>query len=245
MLHPRAFVLDWRPAVVTVFVTLGFTACGQAPPTALEAEPSSGTNQSSPGDRAIEAHRPRVVALGDSLTAGLGLEPHEAYPARLQERLDTAGYHFQIVNAGVSGDTSAGGLRRLEWALDEGADLLIVALGGNDGLRGLPVDQMKDNLSQIITSARAQGTEVVLAGMEAPPNFGAAYTAAFRDVYRQLAREHDIVLVPFLLEGVAGMADLNQADGIHPNAEGATRVAEHLWPAVESLVQRVATDDAQ
>ena len=245
MLHWRTFVFDWKPALATAVVTCGLAACGQAPPTALQAEPSFGINEASPGGRAVDAHGPRVVALGDSLTAGLGLEPHEAYPARLQERLDAVGYHIQVENAGVSGDTSAGGLRRLEWAMDGGADLLIVALGGNDGLRGLPVDQMKDNLAQIITTANTKGVEVLLAGMEAPPNFGAAYTAAFRDVYHQLAREHDIVLVPFLLEGVAGVAHLNQADGIHPNAEGAARVAEHLWPAVESLVQRVATDDGQ
>lgn len=231
--------------MATVFVMCGLAGCGQAPPTAQQAEPSFDAGQPHPGGRVIEAQGQRVVALGDSLTAGLGLESHEAYPARLQERFDAAGYQIQMVNAGVSGDTSAGGLRRLEWALDGSADLLIVALGGNDGLRGLPVDQMRNNLDQIITSARAKGVEVLLAGMEAPPNFGAAYTAAFREVYHQLAREHDIVLVPFLLEGVAGVASLNQADGIHPNAEGAARVAEHLWPTVESLVQRVATDDGQ
>ena len=219
----------------------GLSACGQAPPAPAQAEPSLVSDHSSRADRPFEADAPRVVVLGDSLTAGLGLAATEAYPARLQERLDAAGYHIQIVSAGVSGDTTAGGLRRLEWALDGGAEVLIVALGGNDGLRGLPVDQMKENLSQIITTAKARGVEVLLAGMEAPPNFGEVYTAAFRDVFRQLAREHTVAFVPFLLEGVAGVPDLNQSDGIHPNAEGASRVAEHVWRAVEPLVQRVAT----
>jgi len=203
------------------------------------------SDQSSGLGRPVEANAPRLVVLGDSLTAGLGLAATEAYPARLQERLAAAGHRLHIVNAGVSGDTTAGGLRRLEWALDGDVEMLIVALGGNDGLRGLPIDQMKDNLGEIITTANARGVEVLLAGMEAPPNFGEAYTAAFRDVYHQLAREHDVVLVPFLLEGVAGVLNLNQSDGIHPNAVGAARVAEHLWPAVESLVLRRASDDGQ
>ena len=237
--------LHWRRAAVIAIAAAGLSACGQAPPDPAQAEPSLVSDRSLHADRPFEADAPRVVVLGDSLTAGLGLAATEAYPARLQERLDAAGYHIQIVSAGVSGDTTAGGLRRLEWALDGGAEVLIVALGGNDGLRGLPVDQMKENLSQIITTAKARGVEVLLAGMEAPPNFGEVYTAAFRDVFQQLAREHAVAFVPFLLKGVAGVPDLNQSDGIHPNAEGAARIAEHVWPAVEPLVQRVAPGDGQ
>ena len=242
MLQRRTWAFDWRQAAAIAIATASLAACGQAPPAAAQAEPSLVSDLSARPARTVGANVPRLVALGDSLTAGLGLAADEAYPARLQERLDVAGYHLQIVNAGVSGDTTAGGLRRLEWALDGDAEVLIVALGGNDGLRGLPVDQMKNNLSQIISTATARGVEVLLAGMEAPPNFGEAYTAAFRDVFHQLAREHNVELVPFLLEGVAGVPELNQSDGIHPNAEGATRVAEHLWPAVESLVQQVVDD---
>lgn len=181
---------------------------------------------------------PRIVALGDSLTAGLGLSTDEAYPARLQKRLDDEGYRLQVVNAGTSGDTTAGGRRRLDFAMEGAADVrvLIVALGGNDGLRGLPVDQMKDNLSQIIVSGRERGARVLLAGMEAPPNFGSAYTGAFRAVFSELVVDHDVVYVPFLLEGVAGVPELNQADGIHPNAEGAERVAAHLWSALRPML---------
>lgn len=248
MLQRKMWAFDQRRAVAIVIViaAAGLSACGQAPPAVAEAAPSLVFDGSSRAGGSVERDVPRLVVLGDSLTAGLGVTASEAFPARLQERLDTAGYHLQIVNAGVSGDTTAGGLRRLEWALNGDSETLglIVALGGNDGLRGLPVDQMTENLSQIITTAQAQGVEVLLAGMEAPPNFGEAYTAAFRNVFVRLAREHDVPLVPFLLEGVAGVPDLNQPDGIHPNVEGAARVAEHLWPAVKSLVARVAVDDA-
>ena len=245
-MSPRSTrTFHWRGAAAIAIAAAGLSACGQTPPGAALAEPSLVHDGSSRADRPFAGDVPRLVVLGDSLTAGLGLAATEAYPSRLQERLDAAGYQLQIANAGVSGDTTAGGLRRLEWALNGGADVLIVALGGNDGLRGLPVDQMKENLGQIITTAKARGAEVLLVGMEAPPNYGEVYTAAFRDAFHQLAREHDVALVPFLLEGVAGVPDLNQSDGIHPNAEGATRVAEHLWPAVETLVQQVATGDGQ
>ena len=179
----------------------------------------------------------RIVAFGDSLTAGLGLPAEEAYPARLQERLAAAGYRGRVVNAGVSGETTAGGLRRMDWALEGDIEILILALGGNDGLRGLPVDQMRENLARMIAAARGSGARVLLAGMEAPPNFGTDYADRFRSVFEQLAAEFEVAFVPFLLEGVAGIAELNQADGIHPNADGAERVAAHIWSALEPMLQ--------
>ena len=179
---------------------------------------------------------PLIVALGDSLTAGFGLSPVEAYPERLQERLDEAGYRMRIVNAGVSGDTTAGGLRRLDWALMGDVRVLILALGANDGLRGLPVEQMKDNLSKIIVSALDRGVFVLLAGMEAPPNFGSSYTEQFRRVFLELDTEHDVSFVPFLLEGVASRLEFNQSDGIHPNAAGAELIAEQLWTYLEPVI---------
>ena len=179
----------------------------------------------------------RIVTFGDSLTAGLGLPAEEAYPARLQERLDSAGYRGRVVNAGVSGETTAGGLRRMDWALEDDVQILILALGGNDGLRGLPVDQMRDNLARMIAAARAGGAEVLLAGMEAPPNFGTDYANRFRGVFAQLAAEFEVVFLPFLLDGVAGVTELNQADGIHPNTEGADRVAAHVWSALEPMLR--------
>lgn len=187
--------------------------------------------------RSEASQAPRVVVLGDSLTAGLGLDPKEAYPAVLQRMLQDHGYAFDVVNAGVSGDTSADGLRRVNWALDGNVQVLVLALGANDGLRGLPPAQMKDNLQRIITQARQRGIAVVLAGMEAPPNFGERYTDEFRAVFRDLANTNHLAFIPFLLEGVAAVPRLNQADGIHPTARGAVMVAETIWPTLEKMIQ--------
>ena len=180
---------------------------------------------------------PRMVVLGDSLTAGLGIPVEQAYPALLQRKVKDSGYALEVINAGVSGDTSADGLRRTNWALEGDVRLLIVALGANDALRGLPPSQMKDNLQGIIHRARQRGIPVLLVGMEAPPNYGEQYAAAFRQVYQDLSRENKVPLVPFLLEGVAGIANLNQPDGIHPTAAGAARMADHLWPDVKKMIE--------
>jgi acyl-CoA thioesterase-1 len=176
--------------------------------------------------------------LGDSLTAGLGLPTDQAYPSLLQQKLKAEGYDLEVVNAGVSGDTSADGLRRTNWALEGDVRLLILALGANDGLRGLPPEQMKENLQAIIHRARQRGIPVLLAGMEAPPNYGEQYGRAFRQVFRDLARENKLVFVPFLLQGVAGVPDLNQADGIHPTSAGAARIADLLWPDVKKMLTK-------
>jgi acyl-CoA thioesterase-1 len=230
----------------TVFIlllgaSLGW-GCGG---TAEEREASASTPAVSaerPAARsAPKASRPRVVVLGDSLTAGLGLPETEAYPALLQQKIDAAGYPFQVVNAGVSGDTTAGGLRRLDWSLEGDVRVLILALGANDGLRGLPVSQMKANMDRVITAAKARGITVILAGMEAPPNYGPEYTAGFRNVYRDLAREHDLVLIPFLLDRVAGISSLNQGDGIHPNRQGAAIMADTVWNALRPVLEKAST----
>src|SRR5207248_8265684 len=190
------------------------------------------------------ASRPRVVILGDSLTAGLGLPIEQSYPFLLQERLTESGLDYEVVNAGVSGDTSAGGLSRLDWALDGDVRVLVVALGGNDGLRGLPVEQLKRNLATIIERAQARGIAVILAGMEAPPNYGREYIVAFHKVYPALASQYHVPLVPFLLQGVAGSDALNQRDGIHPTAAGARIVAANVWtvlkPVAEAHVAKAA-----
>ena len=217
-----------------LFLTL-ISACAPAERAPDTAQTPVAT--SAPAAPAPVAARPRIVALGDSLTAGLGLSQGEAYPALLQQRLDREGLRYEVVNAGVSGDTSAGGLRRVDWALEGDVKVLIVALGGNDALRGLPVEQLRDNLREIITRARQRGIKVILAGMEAPPNFGAGYTAAFRQTYQDLAKDHDVVLLPFLLDGVAGLPHMNQTDGIHPTAAGAQKVADNVWAALQPLVK--------
>ena len=192
-------------------------------------------------DPAAAAALPKIVVLGDSLTAGLGLDPEQAFPSLLQKHLDAEGHRYQVVNAGVSGDTTAGGLRRLDWSLDGNTRILVVALGGHDGLRGLPASGTRANLKAIIDTAKQRGIAVVLAGMEAPPNYGAAYTTEFRQVFRDLAREHDVTFIPFLLEGVAGNPALNQRDGIHPNVEGARRIEQLVWAAIEPIVEGAAT----
>lgn len=213
------------------------TACARDEAPDRPAE-SSATPPAPPATAAAPASRPRVVALGDSLTAGLGLPPEQSWPSLVQQKIDAAGLDAEVVNAGVSGDTTAGGLRRLDWALDGDVRVLVLELGANDGLRGLPIAQMQDNLSQMIRTAKDRRISVLLCGMEAPPNFGPQYTRDFRQVYRDLADEHDVAFLPFFLDGVAGNAALNQADGIHPNEEGTRRVADLVWRALQPLLTR-------
>jgi len=178
-----------------------------------------------------------VAFLGDSLTAGYGLLQNEAYPALIGRELETDGYHeISIVNAGVTGDTSAGGLARLDWVLEPSVRILVVALGANDALRGTAPSETRRNLSRIITTAKTSGRLVLLLGMEAPPNLGDDYRAAFRAMYRELSNEHNVPLLPFMLEGVAGIPSLNQDDGIHPTAEGQRMIAALVYPVLRPVV---------
>lgn len=192
------------------------------------------------GPEAPSARR-KIVVLGDSLTAGLGLPLAQAYPTLLQQKLDAARLRYEIVNAGVSGDTSAGGLSRLDWSLQGDVRILIVALGGNDALRALPVTQLSDNLAHIIEAAQQRGIHVILAGMEAPTNWGREYDVSFHQVYPALAARYHVPLVPFLLQGVAGSETLNQADGIHPTAAGARIVAENVWKVLKPVAEQLQT----
>jgi len=187
---------------------------------------------------APEASRPRIVALGDSLTSGRGIGSALAFPALLQQRLDDAGLEYQMVNAGVSGDTSAGAVRRLERALDGNVRVLIVALGANDGLRGVPVARLTENLSHIIEVAQARDISVLLCGMEALPIHGWDYSVAFHNAYRDLAARYQVTLVPFILMNVIGNPQLMQPDRAHPNAEGARRIADNVWPYVKPLLEQ-------
>ncbi len=179
-----------------------------------------------------------VVALGDSLTAGLGVASDEAWPALVEARLREEGYSYRVVNAGVSGDTTAGGLRRVDWVLRSDPEVAVVALGANDGLRGLPVDQMRANLAAIVERLTEKGARVLLAGMRVPPNYGPDYGRAFAAVYPEVARTRHVPLMPFLLEGVAADPRLNQADGIHPNAAGHRVIADRVWPLLRPLLKR-------
>jgi acyl-CoA thioesterase-1 len=188
---------------------------------------------------AVEASGPRVVFLGTSLTAGLGLRfPDQRWPERLGALADSAGLPFRVVNAGRSGDTSAGGLSRLDWILREPIDILVLELGANDGLRGLSTDALADNLAAVIDRTREAWPDarILLVGMEAPTNLGPEYTMRFREVFTTLASERGVELVPFLLDGVAGVPELNQADRIHPTAAGHERIARTVWPFLEPLL---------
>ena len=190
--------------------------------------------------------RPVVVFLGTSLTAGLGLEQEtETYVSVLAEIADSAGLPIRAVNAGVSGETSAGGLRRLDWVLREPLDVLFVELGANDGLRGQDPGALADNLTRIVRTTRTRYPEarVIIAGMEAPPNLGERYTGAFRAVFPEVARDSDAALVPFLLDGVAGVPELNQSDRIHPTAEGHRAIARTVWPVLAEVLRSLNREE--
>ena len=186
---------------------------------------------------ALKVQRPRIVAFGNSLTAGLGVSPDQAYPSQLQRRLDQEGYRYRVINAGVSGDTTAGGLRRLDWVLRSRPTIVILELGANDGLRGHPLDRTFANLEQIIRRILSRGITVVLTGMRIPPNYGLEYTTEFSAMYEQLAGEFNVTLMPFFLEGVAARPELNQADGIHPTAEGYRIIVENLLLILEPILE--------
>jgi len=179
-----------------------------------------------------------IVAFGDSLTAGLGVKPEQSYPARLEAKLRAEGYDYRVVNAGVSGDTTAGGLRRVDWALRSKPDIVVVALGANDALRALDLGSVRANLDAIVARFQKAGVRVLLVGMEVPPNYGARYAADFRAIYADIARKRSVAFMPFLLDGVAGNSTLNQLDGIHPTAAGYAVIVDRLWPHLQPLLGR-------
>jgi len=214
-------------------------ACRATPP---EPRPSPfPTSVQTPGDATRAAgpdERPVILFLGTSLTAGLGLDPSEAYPSLVQQKLDAAGLRYRVVNAGVSGETSAGALRRIDWLLRQPMAVLVLETGANDGLRGQDPEATRANIQAILDAARRREPppRLVLAAMEALPNYGEVYRRRFRAIYPELAKANGATLVPFLLDGVAGDAALNQPDGIHPTAEGQARVAENVWKALRPLL---------
>ena len=191
-----------------------------------------------PSISATSSRTGTLLVLGDSIAAGYGVEIEEAFPALLEEKLKTEGYDFQVVNGGISGDTTASGLRRIDWMLRRSFDIVLIELGGNDGLRGLSPQQTKENLQGIIEKIRAKSpsTRIILAGMQMPANMGEEYTEEFKAVFPALARQNDTYLIPFILEGVGGVAELNQPDRIHPTAEGHKIVAGNAWKVLEKVL---------
>ena len=184
---------------------------------------------------------PRIVAFGDSLTAGLGVPPDDAYPGQLARWLRDQGLAYEVINAGVSGETSAGGLRRVEWILKSQPMLVILELGANDGLRGQPLKETYENLKGIIEGLQAKGVIVVLAGMRLPLNYGDDYTEEFSELYKRLAKEYDVPFIPFFLEGVATHRHLNQGDGLHPNAEGYSIVVQNVWKTLQPILKELVS----
>lgn len=187
----------------------------------------------------VTSDKPKIVAFGDSLTAGFGLTEKESYPYLLQEKLKADGYNYEVVNAGISGDTSLGGLERIDWSLEqENVQILVLELGGNDLLRGLSPKQMKLNLEKIIQKAKAKNVKVLLCGMLAPPTMGAQYQRDFVNAFPDLANEYDVEFLAFVLEGIALDKKLNQPDGIHPNAAGAVIMTENIYKALQPLLNK-------
>ncbi len=186
-----------------------------------------------------QENKPKIVAFGDSLTVGFGLSESESYPYLLQQKLNAEGYDYEVINAGVSGDTTQGGLERIDWSLDqENVEILILALGGNDMLRGILPSQTKRNLAQIIERAKSRGIKILLCGMLAPPTMGREYQREFNALFPDLADKYNVAFMPFLLEGVALKKELNQADGIHPNAEGTKIIAENIYQFLKPLLNK-------
>lgn len=193
---------------------------------------------STPAPTAASPDAPVVLFVGDSLTAGFGLDPDEAFPALIQRKIHEAGLRYRVVNAGVSGETSAGARRRIDWLLAQPVAVLVVETGANDGLRGQDPAATAENIQAILDRARREPSppKIVVVGMQAPPNYGADFARRFRDLYPELAKKNGAVLVPFLLDGVAGVPALNQPDGIHPTAEGQRKLADTVWKALQPLL---------
>jgi len=234
MFQFRHYLIRVTSVLSFISFAIMFSACGVS---TAEQQTNKPAEKKAPVQ--ITSDRPKIVAFGDSLTAGFGLAEKESYPFLLQEKLKADGYNYEVINAGVSGETSLGGLERIDWVLEqENVRILVLELGANDLLRGLPVAKMKDNLGQIIKRAKAKNVEVVLCGMLAPPTMGAQYQREFVTAFPDLASEHKIEFLPFVLEGIALDPKLNQGDGIHPNAEGAKILTANVFQALKPLLTK-------
>jgi len=220
-----------KPAALLIVLLWVLTGCG-----------SDSASDGTPAQTAAKTQpvRGTIVAMGDSLTAGFGVDPSEAYPARLRAKLSAAGYPFEVVNAGVSGETSSGALARIDWVISAlKPDLIILETGANDGLRGIEPEVLRKNLDRIVGIIKADSIAVILCGMRMLPNLGPVYTRQFAGVYPQIAAKYDIPLIPFFLEGVAGDPRYNQADGIHPSAAGYRRIVDYIYPYVLAAVEKL------
>lgn len=221
----------------TLFSALGcfllFASCGES-----QKQEERAAHESEEGQEQVKEESKTILFFGNSLTAGLGLDPSQAFPALIQEKIDSLDMPYQVINAGLSGETTAAGKNRIGWILNQEVDVFVLELGANDGLRGIALDETKRNLQAIIDTVRQNSpdTEIILAGMQIPPNLGADYTSGFREIFPELTQENNIHLIPFLLEGVAGDSELNQSDGVHPTAEGQKIVAKNVWEVLREVI---------
>ena len=228
--------------ILLVFLVV---SCGEAPKAAVETVP---VKSSDTVDRTNETSEEKIILFfGNSLTAGYGLDTEEAFPALIQDRLDSLGLQYTTINSGLSGETTSGGLNRLEWVLNQKVDIFVLELGANDGLRGVPLRETRDNLQAIIDLVREKNgnTKIILAGMQIPPNMGQAYTEEFKRLFPQMAEKNEVRLIPFLLEGVAGNPELNLDDGIHPTAEGQKIVRENVWDVLFEVIEANTTSQTE
>jgi len=227
----------YRILVASVLLAAGCSSEETAKSPAVP--PGQSGPEAAADSKASAENRPRILIIGDSITAGYGLSPDRAYPALLQSRIDSAGYRYEVVNAGLSGETTSGGARRIDWLLRGGADIVVVELGGNDGLRGIPPEVTEENLRSIIALVRERNGDaaVVLGGMRMPMNMGERYRSEFEAVFSKVAAETGVIFIPHILEGVGGVPELNQSDGIHPTAEGQRIIADNVWEYLEPVLE--------
>ena len=221
-----------KDSIIIITLIILFSAC-------TNNKKSTDSNQANvEKDTVSSAKKKTIVFFGNSLTAGYGLSPEQAFPALIQKKIDSLGLPYQVVNAGVSGETSSGGKTRIDWILQQPIDIFVLELGANDGLRGIPLSETKKNLQEIIDKIKAKypHTKLVFAGMQIPPSMGQAYTTEFKNIFTELSEKNAMTLIPFLLEGVGGEPGLNQQDGIHPNEEGSLIVAGNVWRVLEKLL---------
>lgn len=220
--------------VIVCVAVVVFVSCGQN----NESRENVKTDTAALKNDTVAAKKKTIVFFGNSITAGYGLDLSEAFPARIQERLDSMNMPYKVVNAGVSGETSSGGRSRIDWILKQEVDIFVLELGGNDGLRGIPITETKKNLQTIIDKVKGKypDAKIIITGMQIPPNMGKKYTTEFRSMYPDLAKQNNISIVPFILEGVGGNAELNLSDGIHPTAEGHRILANNVWNVLKGLL---------
>ena len=235
-------LLKYYPLLIFMF----FTSCKDTATKEEEKRAEETVNNEEPRETS-DSDTGVILFFGNSLTAGLGLEPEEAFPALIQDRIDSLGLDYEVVNAGLSGETTAGGRNRIDWVLNQDVDVFVLELGANDGLRGVPLEESRRNLQAIINTVREKNpeTEIILTGMQMPPNMGQEYTTNFRNMFPELAEENDIHLIPFLLENVGGIPELNQGDGIHPTAEGQKILAENVWEVLGPVLMSEERESAE